>query len=114
MVQSSDEYQILKRIGQRIRYYRRLKNLTQEELGEQANVSYKYIGEVERGRKKPSIIVIYRLSQALQMPMADLVSIPSDHCDSHQKRMQSIIRLLENKNIEELKRASNLLKICLQ
>ncbi len=108
------EYQILKQLGQRIRYYRRLKNLTQEDLGEQANVSYKYIGEIERGRKKASIIVIYRLSCALQVSMTDLVSFSRFQCSSHQKCMQSIIRFLENKNTEELKRAFNLLKICLR
>ena len=109
-----EESRVLRQLGQRIRYFRRLKSLTQEELGEQANVSHKYIGEIERGKKKASIIVMYRLSCAMQVSMTDLISFSMIQCGSHQKCMQSIIRFLENKNTEELKRAFNLLKICLR
>ncbi len=109
-----EEYQILRLLGQRVRYYRRLRNLTQEELGEQANVGYKYIGEIERGRKRVSIIVICRLSQALHIPLSDLVSVTGDPSNSYQRCMCSIIRFLEKKDITQLKKAFNLLKICLR
>ena len=108
-----EESRVLRQLGQRIRYFRRLKSLTQEELGEQANVSHKYIGEIERGKKKAGIIIIYRLACVLQVSMADLISFSRLQCGSHQKSMQSIIRLLENKDIEALKKAFNILKICL-
>ena len=108
-----EESRVLRQLGQRIRYFRRLKSLTQEELGEQANVSHKYIGEIELGKKKAGIIIIYRLACVLQVSMADLISFSRLQCGSHQKCMQSIIRLLENKDIEALKKAFNILKICL-
>lgn len=41
-------------LGKRIRTLRRLKTLTQEELGEKAGLSYKFVGEIERGEVNPS------------------------------------------------------------
>lgn len=35
-------------LGERIRAIRKIKGFTQEELGERADLNYKYIGEVER------------------------------------------------------------------
>jgi transcriptional regulator with XRE-family HTH domain len=109
-----EETQILQKFGRRIRYYRRLRNLTQEQLGERANISYKYIGEVERGNKKVSLIMIFRLSRALGISIADLMSYDRQYSDVHQKNLRSILRLLEGKELEEIKKAQRLLKICLQ
>lgn len=108
-----DELQTLKQLGQRIRYYRRLRKLTQEKLGEQTLVSYKYIGEIERGKKNPSITVIYRLSKILQVSIDNLIDDPSvPICENH-KYIQSIIHLLENKDTIALKKAFYLLKVCI-
>jgi transcriptional regulator with XRE-family HTH domain len=109
-----EEHQVLKRFGRQVRYYRRLKNLTQEQLGEQAQVSYKYIGEIERGRKKASIIVIFRLAHALQISMSDMVSLSKEQGDANLMCLRSIIHHLENRDLADLKKALNLLKLCLQ
>lgn len=55
----------IKAIGERIRYIRKSKNLTQENLAELANVSPHYIYEIEKGLKTMSINVFYSLSVAL-------------------------------------------------
>lgn len=68
-----EECLLLEHFGRQVRFYRRLKKLTQEELGELASVSYKYIGEIERGRKKVSIVVISRLAKALGVSIGDLI-----------------------------------------
>ena len=41
-------------LGRRLRALRKLRDLTQEELGERARVSAKFIGLVERGQANPS------------------------------------------------------------
>ena len=43
---------IRKGLGKRIRFLRESKGLTQEVLGEKAELSYKFVGEVERGEVK--------------------------------------------------------------
>ena len=109
-----DEYRILRMFGRRVRYYRKLKDLSQERLGELSCVSYKYIGEIERGRKKVSIIVIYRLAHAFQISMTDLTNLSQCSGEGEQKYIQSIIRLLESRDLVDLKKALHLLKICLK
>lgn len=41
--------QITEAVGARIRYYRRLRDLSQEELALNANINPAYFGQVERG-----------------------------------------------------------------
>jgi transcriptional regulator with XRE-family HTH domain len=59
--------------GRRVRALRTLRKLTQEQLGERAGVSGKFIGQVERGSGNPSLHVIIRLGGALGIELSDLM-----------------------------------------
>jgi transcriptional regulator with XRE-family HTH domain len=61
-------------VGQQIRAYRREAGLTQEKLAEKAGLSYKYLGEVERGVVNVSLDSLMRLAKALKVKVADLVA----------------------------------------
>lgn len=111
---TQDEIQFLQEFGRRVRYYRKLQVLTQEQLGEKANVGYKYIGEIERGRKRASIIILLRLSRALQISLADLIHFPIKTGDEQTRYMQLIMRLMENRNTNNFKKAYQLLRVCLK
>lgn len=63
---------VRKEIGKKIREIRKIKGLTQEELGEKANLSYKFIGELERGKVNVSLDSIDRISKALGIYIGDL------------------------------------------
>jgi transcriptional regulator with XRE-family HTH domain len=63
-----------KELGQRIRELRKTAGLTQEELGEKAELSYKFIGELERGQVNVSLDSIARIAQALGVKIGDLFS----------------------------------------
>ena len=60
-------------VGQQIRAYRKEAGLTQEKLAEKAGLSYKYLGEVERGVVNVSLDSLMRLAKALKLNVADLV-----------------------------------------
>lgn len=60
-------------IGQRIRYYRKKKGLSQEKLAELCDFHPTYIGQLERGEKNASIESIYRLSIGLEIPITQLL-----------------------------------------
>ncbi len=109
-----EEQEFLKQLGQKFRYYRGLRSLTQEQLGEQACVCHKYLGEIERGNKNIGILVIFRLARALHISVADLVNYPEDQDDSHQKYMRTVFKLLKDQDYEDLKRILQILKCYLR
>ena len=48
-----------------LKFYRNLRNLTQEKLGELSGISTDYISELERGKKVPSIKRLDLIAKAL-------------------------------------------------
>lgn len=54
--------------GEEIRYYRRLKGMTQKELAEQIPISIVQLSRYENGKvKNPSDVVINRIKEILDM-----------------------------------------------
>jgi transcriptional regulator with XRE-family HTH domain len=62
------------RFGAALRERRVRQHLTQEELAERSGLSYKFIGEVERGKGNPTLTTIASLADALSVNMSDLVT----------------------------------------
>lgn len=52
-------------LGQRIREERQKLNLTQEKLAETINVTTTYIGQIERGERRPTLDTLINISNAL-------------------------------------------------
>lgn len=63
------------RLGVRLRQLRRARRLTQEQLAERAGLSYKFIGEVERGKGNPTLTTLGAISDALGVGLVDLLAI---------------------------------------
>ena len=49
------------------KYFRSLKNLTQEKLSEISGISKDYLSEIERGKKTPSIKRLIKIAEALDI-----------------------------------------------
>jgi transcriptional regulator with XRE-family HTH domain len=63
-----------KKVGQRIRAIRASRGLSQEQLAERAGVSYKFIGDVERGQGNPTVTWLDAVARGLGVSVKDLVS----------------------------------------
>ena len=87
-------------IGDRIRKYRELSRMTQEQLSESCSLSTGYIGHLERGTRSPSLETLVKISQILRVSLDDLVfgkTAPGAH-------MIKILALtLEEKDPEKVK-----------
>jgi transcriptional regulator with XRE-family HTH domain len=59
-------------LGKQIRYYRKLKRLTQENLAEKAELAPSYLSDVERGRENVSIDALNRIAKAVGKTLRDL------------------------------------------
>jgi DNA-binding XRE family transcriptional regulator len=63
---------LTKRFGKRVREMRRLRNLSQEEFAAVAGLDRSYMGAIERGEQNPSLWIIARIADALEVTVADL------------------------------------------
>lgn len=54
-----------KELGRNIRKYRRIADLTQEQLAEECDCSTSYIGQIENARSKPSVEALVNIANAL-------------------------------------------------
>lgn len=68
---------IRSQLGQRVRELRLAYRATQEQLAERAGLSYKFIGEIERGKANPTVDTLSRLAKALRVEIHELFLSPS-------------------------------------
>lgn len=64
----------LKKFGSIVRVMRGDIGITQMDLAERAGCSLQAIGNIERGRANPSLLMIYRIANALGVSAKDLVT----------------------------------------
>ena len=60
-------------MGVAVRYERKKAGLSQEELAEKADFTRNYIGDIERGDKKPTIETLAKIAKVLKCRVRDLV-----------------------------------------
>jgi len=59
-------------LGKRLKYLRRLKNLTQAQLAERVGLSVNYISQIETGVANPKVKTLFRLARGLDVEIKDL------------------------------------------
>ncbi len=73
---------ILTSFGSLLRTVREEVGLSQENLAIKAGLHRNYIGILERGEQNPSLLVMLKISKALDMTLADLLAkLPSNILD---------------------------------
>jgi transcriptional regulator with XRE-family HTH domain len=77
-----------KELGQRVRRVRLLRELTQEQLAERADVVNSYVGVIERGEKKASINTLVKIANALNCSVDYLLG---DSLVSGQDRIYDVV-----------------------
>jgi len=65
---------ILKSFGEAVRNRRLDKKMTQEELGDAAQLHRTYITDIENGLRNLSFLTMMRLSVALDLPLSELLA----------------------------------------
>jgi len=65
--------ELSKAFGQVLRELRREANLTQEELGLEADLKRTFISLLELGQQQPTLLTIFKLSTALDIKASDLL-----------------------------------------
>jgi transcriptional regulator with XRE-family HTH domain len=64
---------VRRQLGANVKRWRTRRSWTQDELAERANLSAKFLGEVERGEDNPSLQTLWSLVCALNIEWKDLL-----------------------------------------
>ena len=68
------EHDILNLFGENVRKYRRLLNISQEELANRADLHRTYIGMIERAEKNITLVNMQKIANALEVKIEDLIT----------------------------------------
>jgi len=91
--------EILEQVGERIRSLRNARALSQQALAEKAGISYKYLGEVERGQVNVSVEVLVKIASA--MGVAPGMLLDSECPFEIQKEIDRVSALMTNMTKEQ-------------
>ncbi len=94
-----DFKEIKKRFGIKVREYRKLAALTQEQLAEKVGCSWQTISGIETGYSFPSSKNLFKLSTALNMPLVYLFNFYSPQIDNENET--KLINIFKQLNKEE-------------
>jgi transcriptional regulator with XRE-family HTH domain len=100
------------RVGANIRRLRNQFGITIEELANSSGIDASFLGNIERGNRKPTLYTIEKLAKALNVAAPSLLgSGPIKNPAPKQDIVnQNIMRLLNRKSPKERKKIYNLLK----
>lgn len=74
-VVGSEEAAFLLALGKRLRLLRRLRDLSQDELGQAAGVSRSFVSLIEKGAHGVDVVRLWRLAAVLGLPLHELVNL---------------------------------------
>jgi XRE family aerobic/anaerobic benzoate catabolism transcriptional regulator len=85
---------LLKELGERLQKRRLELGLSQEELCERIDMNRTYLSDIERGIGNVSILLLFKLSKALQIELSGLLrdieeAVPDDGRPSQRRRVAS-------------------------
>ena len=95
--------------GVRLRHFREARGLTQEALARGANLSAKFVSQIENGHTNPSIDVVARLvEQGLELPMSAFFARDLD--DDSRADLAQLAAILGSQPLAVRRRALRVLK----
>lgn len=68
----NNEPNIKEVVGKRIRKFRQRKKWSIEELSFRAGLNKNYLGDVERGKRNPTLVILKKITDALEVKLKDL------------------------------------------
>lgn len=92
-------------IGERIRYFRKLRGWSQEALALQAEINPAFLGHLERGLKSPTVKTLEKIAAALDISMAELFADPQPVPGEKEQllnRICDLIKDMSNENLEKI------------
>lgn len=67
--------EVKRRFGERMRELRKKKGLSQEKLALDIEMDLTSVNEIEKGHRSPKLITMYKIAEALGVPLKSLVDL---------------------------------------
>lgn len=71
----AEEAAFLRALGKRLRLLRRLRELSQDDLGQAAGVSRSFVSLIEKGAHGVDVLRLWRLASVLGLPLHELMNL---------------------------------------
>lgn len=98
-------------IGKRIRYYRLLKGLSQEQLALLAGLNPAFVGHLERGLKSPTVTTLQKIVNALEITFEELFSeAKKEEFSKKEQAIEKIVLSVRELDEDEITRISDIVK----
>lgn len=99
-----DRDSITKNLGNNIKKFRLEKGFSQENLALRAGIHPAYLGRLERGEKCPTLDTVFKICDALSVPVADIISFsqPESQSGTDKKTIEEIIQKLPKSKQDKL------------
>ncbi len=97
-------------IGNRIRFYRKERKISQEELALQSDLHPSYIGQLERGVKTPSINTVYKITKSLDISMSEFLGSIEAVDNSEDSYAMKTYYLIEQESLHDQKNIYEIVK----
>lgn len=89
-----------KKLGKRIKELRKAAALSQDQAAEQAGISGKYLGEIERGEVNVSVAILASLAEAFGTDLSALLSF--GHHGTRKELQDSIFKQVTSASDEDI------------
>ena len=109
---AGDSMEQAKLFGSRVRAIRTAARITQKQIAERAQVNPKYLGELERGEKKPSFDALLALARVLGVPPAAFFQFDRKESDETalRKKIDSLLDGCAKHELNQIYRIAKALK----
>lgn len=98
-------------VGERIRYYRQMRGLSQEKLALAAEINPAFLGHLERGLKSPTITTLDKIIKALGLSYSEFFDdrVDVNDTDSRKFYMDLIHGCLNRLSEQQLKTTADII-----
>jgi len=101
-------------IGEKIRFYRKKRKLSQEELAFKAALHNTYIGQLERGEKNVTVESLAKVCEAMDITLAEFFQGPNVTQRMLSIELGQIIALLEGRSKKDQQKVLAIIESLLQ
>ena len=91
-------------LGRKIRALRKEKGWSQQELGNQADINYKFLGEIERGQQNPTVNIMIKISKALNIDLPELFRFEHEILNRKEieAQIKQILKTIPDKDLRNI------------